>query len=166
MRARLKKCMVLMAGVLVTQAVGAAGIDLHRLWDDRCAECHGHAGDFARRSLNAAGIELQGHHHVHDLRRFLHNHYLAHSEVDAVYSMLLSQAGTQARFRAECSQCHDTAAEFVRTSLELHGDVLVSRDSGRPIRSRFLEQHSELNPDDVEFFLGVLTRVAREIYRP
>ena len=27
--------------------------DLHAYWDDRCFSCHGHAGDFARRTLRS-----------------------------------------------------------------------------------------------------------------
>jgi hypothetical protein len=77
----------------------ASDIDLHWLWDDRCAACHGHAGDFTRKFLNVSGGELQGPHHVNDLRRFLHNHYLAGNEVEAIYNMLLAQAINQARFK-------------------------------------------------------------------
>ena len=156
---------VLVTAVLVMPAVRASDIDLHWLWDDRCAACHGHAGDFSRNFLRVYNGELQGPHHVHDLRRFLHNHYLAGNEVDAVYNMLLAQVNNQARFKGECVSCHDTAATFVRNSLELRDGVLYSRNSGRPV-SRFLGHHMELNTDDVEFFVNLLTRVAHEVYRP
>ncbi len=165
MRFKPKASIVLVTALLLTPTVEAAGIDLHRLWDDRCAECHGHAGDFARRSLTASGGELQGRHHVHDLRRFMRNHYLTDSEVDAVYNMLLAQASNQARFKNECSSCHESAAEFVRNSLELRDGVLHGRESGRPVR-HFLYRHRELDPGDIEFFEKLLTRVANEVYRP
>ncbi|MEN8108597.1 MAG: hypothetical protein ABFS22_11395 [Pseudomonadota bacterium] len=156
---------VLVAAVLAMSAVRASDIDLHWLWDDRCVACHGHAGDFSRRFLSVSAGELQGPHHVNDLRLFLHNHYLAGNEVDAVYNMLLAQANNQARFKGECVSCHDAAAKFVRNSLELRDGVLYSRNSGRPV-SRFLGHHMELNPDDVEFFINLLMRVAHEVYRP
>ena len=165
MRVNLGISIVLVAAVLAISAVRASGIDLHWLWDDRCAACHGHAGDFARKFLNVSSGELQGPHHVHDLRRFLHNHYLAGNEVDAVYNMLLAQANNQARFKDQCVSCHDTAAKFVRNSLELRNGVLYSRNSGRLVSS-FLDHHMELNTDDVEFFTDLLTRVAHEVYRP
>jgi hypothetical protein len=165
MRANLKASIIWVTAVLVTPAVGATGIDLHRLWDDRCFECHGHAGEFARRTLSVSSGELQGRHHVHDLRRFMYNHYLAGSEVDAVYSMLLAQASKQARFKEECSNCHDTAATFVRRSLELRDGVLYSRKLGLPV-PRFLEHHRELDTDDIGFYTELLTRVAHEVYRP
>ena len=97
---------VLVAAVLAMSAVRASDIDLHWLWDDRCAACHGHAGDFARKFLSVSSGELQGPHHVHDLRRFLHNHYLAGNEVDAVYNMLLAQANNQARFNRPTPDLH------------------------------------------------------------
>ena len=156
---------VLVTAVLAMPAVRASDIDLYWLWDDRCAACHGHAGDFARKFLSVSSGELQGPHHVHDLRRFLHNHYLVGDEVDAAYNMLLAQANNQARFKNESASCHDTAAMFVRHSLELREGVLNSRNSGRPVR-RFLEHHRELNSDDVEFFINALARVAHEVYRP
>jgi hypothetical protein len=165
MRIRLALSIVLVAAMLGQPAAGAAGIDLHWLWDDRCADCHGHSGDFARRFLSVTGGELQGRHHVHDLRQFMQNHYLAGNEVDAVMDMLLAQANNQARFKGECAACHGSAAVFVRNSLELCDGVLYSRDSGRPARD-FLAHHRQLNSDDVSFFINLLTRVAREVYRP
>jgi len=155
----------MVTALLVIPAVRASGMDLHWLWHDRCAACHGHSSDFARKSLGVSGGELQGRHHVNDLRRFLHTHYLAGHEVDAVYTMLLAQANTQPRFKNECSSCHDTAAAFVRDSLELRDGVLFSRNTRRPVR-RFLEHHRELNQDDVEFFIDALTRVVHEVHRP
>ena len=156
---------VLVAAVLAIPAVSASGIDLHWLWDDRCAACHGHAGKFSRKFLSISGGELHGPHHVHNLRQFLHSHYLAGNKVDAIYNMLLAQAGIQPRFKIECASCHDTAAKLVRNSLELRDGVLYSRNSGRPV-SRYLGHHMELNHDDVEFFISLLTRVAHEVYRP
>jgi hypothetical protein len=79
--------------------------------------------------------------------------------------MLFAQANNQARFKDECSSCHDTAAEFVRNSLELRDGVLYSRNTGRPVR-RLLDHHRALNRDDVEFFIILLRRVAHEVYRP
>jgi len=165
MRVNLGISIVLVAAVLAMPVVRASDIDLHWLWDDRCAACHGHAGDFSRRFLSVSSGELQGPHHVHDLRLFLHNHYLAGNEVDAVYNMLLVQANNQARFKGECASCHDTAAKFVRNSLEFRDGALYGRNSGRPV-SRFLDHHMELDPDDVEFFINLLTRVTHEVYRP
>jgi len=127
--------------------------------------CHGHAGDFARKFLSVSDGELQGRHHVHDLRQFMHNHYLAGREVDAVHDMLLAQVTIPARFKDECGSCHETAAKFVRDTLVLHDGVLYGRASGRPVRG-FLEHHRNLGPNDVNFFIGLLTRVAQEIYRP
>ena len=67
-----------------TAIAAPGGTDLHRMWDDRCAECHGHSGDFARKYLSVSGSKLLGLHHRDDLKSFIGNHYLSESEVDAV----------------------------------------------------------------------------------
>ncbi|KAG1707752.1 hypothetical protein GQR58_003399 [Nymphon striatum] len=143
----------------------SSGPDLHWLWHDRCASCHGHSGDFSRSFLKVSKGELQGRHHITDLRLFLDNHYLAGKEVDTVYNMLLAQASIEARFKNECSRCHETAVEFVRESLILREGVLYSRELNIPT-SDTLEHHRRLESKDVEFFTKQLTRVANEVYRP
>ena len=155
------------AALLMLTSAGAVSPepDLHWLWHDRCAGCHGHAADFARNSLHAPDGRLHGRHHEGDLRLFLHNHYLSGHEVDAVYNMLMAQVQTQARFKYECSECHRIASEFIRDSLEFRDGVLYGRDSGNRIRD-FLTSHRDMTEEDVEYFNSLLVRIAREIYRP
>ena len=163
-RVSLSSCLLLISILLATPVVFAAEVDLHRLWDDRCAECHGHAGEFSRSFLKVSDGQLQGRHHVNDLRQFLHNHYLPEREVDAVYNMLLAQASIPPRFSKECSQCHQTAANFVRNSFELVDGQLYSRRHGGKVRN-FLDTHMGMSSSDAEFFEKLLTRVAKEVYR-
>lgn len=164
MHAILKASMILVI-MLKTSVVQTADLDLHWLWDDRCAECHGHAGHFSRKFLSISNHELQGQHHVHNLRQFLNNHYLIKTEVDAVYNMLLAQAGIPPRFKNECSSCHQSASSFVRKSLELRDGRLYSRRSGQLV-DQFLMHHMALDAEDIEFFTKLLMRVAHEVYRP
>ena len=147
---------------LVTHAALSAGrMDLHKFWDDRCLECHGHAAKFAREYLSVSNGKLVGRHHIENIRQFLGNHYLAESEVDSTYEMLLAQVSTQARFQNECSECHNAAADFARGSLEFRNGVLYGRESGKPITD-FLNNHRKLQFNDVKFFSDLLIRVARE----
>jgi hypothetical protein len=156
---------MLAMALLAMTSVAAVAPDLHWLWHDRCAGCHGHAAEFARKSLNVSGEQLTGRHHENNLWLFLHNHYLSGHEVDAVYDMLFAQVKTQARFKDECSICHGIAAEFVRNSLELRDGVLHGRESGSPARV-FLTSHRDMTAEDVDYFNSLLERLAREIYRP
>lgn len=153
------------AAAALLSAAAAQALDLHRLWEDRCGECHGHAGDFARTHLSVAGDRLQGHRPERDLRLFLGNHYLADSEVEAVYAMLLAQAAGQGRFKARCGGCHAAAADLVRDRLVLRDGVLTGRDSGRPVGD-FMTRHGGLGADEVPFFVDLLTRIHDEIHRP
>ncbi len=120
---------------LAASVTNAAGIDLHRMWDDRCFECHGHAGLFARDTLSVTDGRLRGRHHVDDLRGLMQHHYLAGNEVDAVLAMLRAQTTSEARFRQACSSCHAGAAEFVRDALVLREGTLVSRETAQPTRA-------------------------------
>ena len=143
----------------------ASGSDLHWLWDNQCAECHGHSGEFARKFVDIKNGELQGLHHRQGLRDFMRNHYATGIEIDAIYQMLRAQALTEPRFKQECRHCHGSAASFVRHSVILQDEALLGRKSGQPIR-QFLQLHQKLESNDVEFFTQLLNRVAREVYRP
>ena len=155
----------LVMSLLFTGSSWSSGSDLHWLWDNQCAECHGHSGEFARKFLDIKNGELQGRHHRQGLRGFMRNHYATGIEIDAIYEMLLAQALTEPRFKQECRHCHGSAASFVRHSVVLQDEALLGKKSGRPVR-QFLQQHQQLASDDVEFYTHLLNRIAREVYRP
>ncbi len=137
--------------------------DLHRLWDDRCVECHGHAAEFARQHLSVdADGKLQGSHPTRDMKLFLRNHFLSSQEVDAVYAMLSAQAESSPKFKERCAGCHQSAAQFARDSLFLRSGVLYGRRSGQSVEA-FLQRHRDLSAADAAFFAAVLTRVAGEV---
>lgn len=93
--------------------------DLHAYWEQRCQDCHGHSGAFARRFLQLRDGRLVGLHHGADLERFLRQHYLADELVAPVMAMLTAQISTPALFAQRCAGCHGTAADFARKSLVL-----------------------------------------------
>lgn len=156
------RLLLVIAVVLMAAGAGkAAGVDLHGYWDGRCASCHGHAADFARRFLKVTNGKLQGRHHVDDLQTFLANHHLSRDLVVPITEMLAAQVTTEPRFRNECGRCHTSAAELARKSLSLRGGMLVSRANGKPT-AEFLAGHARIKPEDVPFFVDVLTRVVKE----
>lgn len=147
--------------MLVAQT-DASGADLHWLWDDRCAECHGHSAEFARQFLQLNGNQLQGRHPGRDLRLFLRNHYSPQAEVDGIYHMLKAQVNSSAHYRVKCRGCHGNAAEFVRTTLLVKEGVLQGRASRRPVAA-FMRNHRNLDSEEIEFFVKLLQRVAIEV---
>ena len=148
--------------LLSSSLVSASGLDLHAFWDDHCLSCHGHSGQFSRKFLTVSNDQLQGKHHVDDLRLFLSNHYLTDHTVDPIINMLLAQASSEPRFNEECSSCHQSAAEFVRESLMFRDGELYGRSSDMPIRD-FLNSHRKLQPRDVDYFIQQLIRIAQEV---
>jgi hypothetical protein len=155
-----------LAGVFAAvafMAADAAADDLHYYWDQVCGDCHGHAGDFARRFLPVEDGKLVGQHHKDDLLRFLQNHYLPPDRVVPVHDMLLAQAGTEPRFKEKCGSCHETAAGLARESLVIRDRVLSGEESGRSV-AEFLKRHGRLQPTEFPFFVDLLTRVEREVH--
>ncbi|HYH37556.1 MAG TPA: hypothetical protein VD860_04975 [Azospirillum sp.] len=155
---------VVVLGGLVN-AARADSFDLHWFWDQRCADCHGHAGTFARTALTVENGRLVGRHHRDDLMLFLGNHGVPAARVKPLHDMLLAQATAGARFKEKCGDCHESAAELVRESVVLRDGVVSGRETGRPMAD-FLKRHGKLAPDDVPFFVELLTRVEREVRSP
>ena len=91
----------LLASLLLAGKGWASGIDLHWLWDNQCADCHGHSAEFVHSFLEVNNGQLQGSHDARNLATFMSNHYATNIEVDAIYEMLLAQALTSPRFKKE-----------------------------------------------------------------
>lgn len=56
---------------MLLAAGSASALDLHRYWDDRCAECHGHSASFARQRLSVVDGKLAATSHRTGLDAFL-----------------------------------------------------------------------------------------------
>ena len=152
---------ILIAALMLFTNFSIADTDLHWLWDNRCAECHGHSADFSRKFLQVSDGQLRGSHHSLDLKLFMRNHYAPSGEAEAIYDMLLAQVNTAPRFQSECGKCHGHAANFVRDTIVLEDGELVG-GSGASV-NQFMQTHRRLNQDDIKFFMKLLTRVATEI---
>lgn len=150
----------LLASVAAITPAGAT--DIHAFWDQRCAECHGHAGDFARRHLSARNGTLIGAHHATNLKSFLGQHHMGPGLVDDIYAMLLAQVQTAPLYQRKCIACHETASELVRGELEQRDGRLTGKKTGQPVAD-FLKSHGRLMPDEVPMIVEVLERIFREI---
>ena len=159
MHARRLAVVVVALGV----ASAASALDLHQFWDQRCHECHGHAGDFTRRHFKAEhGVLVGPHHRGEALKSFMGRHEMGPQQVDGIYAMLLAQAATQPVYQQKCAGCHQTAAELARASLARRDGVVVMRGSSRPL-SELLQRHGKLSPEEIPVVLDSLTRVLGEV---
>lgn len=150
------------AAAAIWSCSAAAQIDLHQFWDNRCQDCHGHAGEFARRHLQVNDGVLVSRHRPHDLKRFIAQHEAGRDQSEAIYGMLLAQAQTKPVYQQKCAGCHGTAADFARASLVVRDGAVVGRANGQPINS-FLKGHGKLLSDEVDVVVSSLTRVLGEI---
>ena len=152
---------MLLLSLIPAWANAAVGFDLHWFWDDNCAQCHGHSGEFSRQFLLINNDQLQGRHHVDDLLVFMRHHYTRSDQMEAIHDMLKAQVAIEPRFEQQCSKCHRKASELVRESTILRSEVLTIRGSGQTIR-QFLQSHRRLTSQDIDFYDTLLTRIARE----
>ncbi|MGC2856784.1 hypothetical protein ACM64Y_15030 [Novispirillum sp. DQ9] len=151
----MKALAVVLAMMVLAAPQGAAAIDLHALWHDRCQGCHGHAGAFAReRAPLRDGLEA-----------FLAGHRggLSAGLARGVAAMLHGAAVAPDLFARQCRICHGPAASFVRERLTLRDDRLAGRYSGRDIDAFLRAGHGRLEAGDAEVLAAQLRRVLGEV---
>lgn len=123
-------------------------LDFHRIFEARCASCHGHAGPFAQSVLRLDGDTLlrsDG----RPLAPFLKTHMggLSTEELNLFIETFRNQVGSGGLYRETCIYCHDRAYEFARKTLILKDGVLMGRYSGY-LTGEFLQSHARLTPDE------------------
>lgn len=151
---------VLLAALLLLVPAAAEAADLHRLFEERCAGCHGDAGPFAQQALAGSPVTAER------LERFLTRHGGGLGDhAGPVADMLLAQAATPPWFREQCRICHGKAADFVRDRLIVRGGTLVNRYTDRPVAD-LLTHHAGLSPERQRFYLDLLTRLEAEVHHP
>lgn len=140
----------------------AHAIDLHAFWDNRCAECHSHAADFARTHLRRDGDRLSGSRPTRDLLGFLGTHESGGEHAGAIYRMLLAQVTTPPLFQQKCAGCHGTAASYARAALVLDNGIARTRDDRRAVVD-VLARHGKVTPEEARTIADSLARVLTEI---
>ena len=159
-RLTLALCWAILACCMVgLPAMSAASpdIDLRRFWEQRCQDCHGPAGDFARRHLGVENGQLVGRHHRRDLARFLRQHEMGPQHADDIMIMLLGEALAAPLFQQRCGRCHQSLQDLARSSIVPRIGVPVARSSGKPLPD-FLQQHARLQPEDTPVIVDMLTK--------
>jgi hypothetical protein len=157
-----KKSILAVCAFAISGIAATAERDLHDYWDARCASCHGHAAQFARKFLSVENGKLTGTHHRNNLDVFLRTHHLTPDLYAPTIAMLTAQAQAEPLFKQRCSGCHGTAAEFARKSLEMKNGELHGKKSAMPVKD-FLKNHFNPPPEEVRELIENLTRVLGEV---
>lgn len=153
---------IMAIGLAAVTTAASATVDLHRFWDNRCAECHGHSADFARRHLKVENGELTGPHHKSGMEQFIERHEAGSAQASSIYRMLLAQASTGPVYQTRCGGCHEPAAELARKTLASADGKLIVKSTGRPLED-LLQRHGKLTPDERKTVMDALTRVLAEV---
>jgi len=151
--------------LLVLMLAGpAAAEDLHTLWDGQCGACHGHAGDFARSSLEIRNDQLVGKTSGRLVAEYLvvHNGGYSTAQIAALRAMLTAQVQTAPEFQTHCGGCHDSAVQVLRDWVVVRDGRLVGRQSGQDLVN-FLTRHGGADADSRNRIIEALTRVAAEL---
>ena len=136
--------------------------DVYDSWDSRCEECHSEAADFSEKYLWVVDDKLQGRHHIDDMHLFMRNHYVPKHEIEVMTAMLKEHANKMARYEAECSECHQSAKDFVRESISTWGDGPTGVETGKPI-AEYLVTHRDLGEENAAFYVRLIERVLDQI---
>lgn len=163
-------CLYLLAAVILLlssadRALATEAVDLHAYWDQRCAQCHGHAASFSRNFLRIEGGELSGTHHQKNLDEFLRHHYLNDALVTPVTAMLKAQLLSQPLFSEKCASCHGKASAFARQSLRIQDGALMTAADGRKVAD-YLATHGRLQAHEIPILVESLKRVRTEVASP
>jgi cytochrome c2 len=149
----------LLATILGTAKAPAEAVDFHRLFEQRCGRCHGHAGDFAREKLTIVDGVLRG--RRPDLMLFLQSHHgpRTTAEAEGFYQLFFRQVEAGGEFKQRCRICHDSASDLVRDRLIVVDGTLRGRYTGNDIRA-FLVGHGRLDAEGAAFFDDALLQIA------
>lgn len=133
--------LVILLWTLPATGAGAAE-DFHQLFEARCALCHGHAGAFARATLERVDGVLRGRKSGREVAAFLPGHLgrLDPEQVALFVAVFTKQIGSGALFQQRCAICHVRARDLARASLVVVEGRLLGRYSGRDIEA-FLQGH-------------------------
>ncbi len=144
-------------GTAVSSGQTKADSDPHRLFEERCGGCHGHSGEFARKTLFLKEGELRGIESGRDIETFLPRHRgrLTAAEAAIIYGALLRQVETGGLFQERCRICHLRARDLARDKLIVAGDDLQGRYSGNDVRA-FLDRHGRLTPKERDVVYDML----------
>ena len=139
----------------------SGAVDPETVWQSRCDQCHGDAAEFAGKYLWQIGGQLQGRHHVADLRKFLGNHYAPEHLLDMLEDMLARHANSATRFAQECGSCHGDVEAFANDSIEFRWRKVRGVKSGEALED-YLPAHQGLSAEDADFFARLLDRFVRQ----
>jgi len=142
---------------LTAPDAGAGGLDTHRLFEQRCGGCHGHAGDLSRERLSVTGGVLLGRDSGREIRTYLSDHYgsLGAGDIASLIEAFTLQIRMNGLFRDRCLICHGRAAEMARLRLIMSGGRVVGRYTGNDIED-FLLGHGRLNADEADLIVEML----------
>jgi|GEM_PF-529747 len=146
------------ACVLVAQShAETPAVDPHRLFEERCTRCHGHAGEFARAQLQLVGTSVAGTKVRSDLSTFLRRHQggVTAPEAAALIDAFRRQIQGGGLFQERCGICHKRAYELARLHLILDEGKLMGRYSGRDM-AEFLPIHGARTTEEAEQLFDML----------
>lgn len=151
-----------LGGVLLAAALahGAPGADFHRIFEERCASCHGHAGEFVRGALTERDGTLESLRTGRPVSEILTSHAggLEPDKVALFVEVFTAQLRSGGFYRERCDICHGRAREFARLRLIVREGRLTGRYSGRDIEA-FLPGHARMTAEEARRMLEALTAI-------
>jgi len=149
--------LVILLWTLPAATAGAAE-DFHRLFEERCGTCHGHAGAFARATLEHVDGVLRGRKSGRKVAAFLPGHLgrLTPEQVALFVAVFARQIESGGLFQERCAICHVRARDLARASLVVVEGQLLGRYSGRDIEVFLLGHGRASETEAAELYRALL----------
>ncbi len=144
---------VLALNLVASRTALAQTIDPHAVFEERCSRCHTeHGGEFSRKALivqpNGHIIGRKTGTPVSELLQ-THSGAPTQKQIAALIEMFTIQLKSDGLYKEKCGICHTSAKRLARVRLEIRGDKLVDRVTGRDV-TEFLKGHGRLDAVEVD----------------
>jgi hypothetical protein len=149
------------SGVSVVSGAGAQTIDPHRVYEQRCGNCHHeHGADLARLKFAMKDGKLQVERTGKDVSGLLRSHHgvrLSAEETAALVTLFEAALASGGVYQHRCARCHERAVTFARSKLIMRDGQVRTLDGDRDV-ALLLKDHGGATESEIDVLIEMLKR--------
>jgi hypothetical protein len=149
------------AAVGLLAAAGAQTIDPHRVYEQRCGNCHHeHGADLARLKFTLKDGALQVTRTGKDVSGLLRSHHgvrLSAEETAALVTLFEAGLASGGVYQHLCARCHERAVTFARSKLNMRDGQVRTLVGDRDV-ALLLKDHGGATASEIDVLIEMLKR--------